>query len=251
MRLATWAYDPLSNGPPPIPLSTDVVNASNPGYRVGAIPPRALADDLAALALSYEPGRGNGYRRHGERIDPYEIGDLIAELFDDAAIALRYFLDTDERMLRVKAERAQLDALPFRDRDEAYFSATQEIRHRLEHLEANLPHSRAALELAADSLAATAGSIRGILYVRREAVRRFRSAMPSPPRSRPSSMAAVAAFLQSVPSGEVISRTDLHADATAAGLFVGSRTLYAAAARLGWPLIHRKGYAYFRVPEAP
>lgn len=250
MRLVDWAADPLTSGPPPIPLSTDVVNASNCAYRVGAIPPAALAEDLAAAGLTCSPGRGHGYRRHGERIDSYEVGDVIADIFAEAAIVLDYFLATDPAMLAIAEAEKELSDLMHRPYREVWEHPEEVQRARLRVAEAQkgLPLTRAQLVLVQQSLAATARSIRGILYVRTEAVRRFRSAIPAPARPRLSNPADVDRFLDSVPPG-LIARTDLHADAKAAGLTVGSHTLYAAASALGWQLVKRRGHMFFRVPE--
>lgn len=248
MRLTQWASDPTL-APPPIPLSTDIVNSSNVAYRVGAIPPLAIADDLAAAGLTFAPGRGNGYRRNGESIDPYNLGDLVADVFADASRALRYYLDTDERMLTIQAEERLRDAIPFRDRDERALAARGAISSRIRALETPLLFTRADLVLAADSLAATARSIRGIRYVREEAIRRFRSALPPPARQGPATPGDVDKFLANHPPGLAL-RADLHRAALAAGLNVGSRTLYAAATERGWRLTRRKGYAYFDVPAS-
>ena len=61
---------------------------------------------------------------------------------------------------------------------------------------------------------------------------------------------SVGDFLASVPPGPV-ARPDLHAAALAAGVAGGSRTLYAAADALGWPLATRRGVRRYCVPERP
>lgn len=249
MRLTDWALAPLDS-PPPIPLNTDVVSWSNDGYRVGAIPPEAIADDLATLGLTYSPGRGHGYKLRGERVDSYAVGDLIADVFAEAAASLRYFLGTDETMLAIAADEAERDRIPFRDSHE-FRDARALITQRIQAAESTLPFSRTDLEIAASSLARTGRDIRGILVVRTEAIRRFRAVIPAP-RARRTARAAleadVAAFLASVPGG-AIPRGDLHADAIAAGVEIGSQTLYRAADALGWPLVKRRGVYCYRVPE--
>ena len=250
MRLTEWASDPLSSGPPPIPFTTDIVNSSNSAYRVGAIPPEALAEDLTARGLTYANGRGNGYRRNGDSIDAYRVGDVIADVFTDAAECLGYFLATSEPMLSVKAAMDELHRTPLRDNWEVAYSRRSQLSERVSSLERSLPVSYATLDLARDSLARTARSIRGIRYVREEAVRRFREVLPSPPRTRPASRSEIVAFLMALPPGPIL-RPALHAEAVDAGLVVGARTLYAAADALGWRLTRRKGLAYYCVPEAP
>ena len=249
MRLTAWASAPLTHRPPPVPFSTDVVNTTNPAYRVGAIPALAIADDLAAAGLTYRPGRGNGYARHGQPFDRYAVGDVIAEVFDDAATVLRYFIETDSTVLAVEAAEARVRSIPFRDTDDPVYTASRAsaVAAR-DHAAARLTVSREQLLLTADSFAATARSVRGVLFVREEAIRRFRVGIPSPRHSRQSSPAEIDAFLGSY-SG-VVPRTALPEDATAAGLRVGSRTLYAAADALGWHLVKRRGDRYYRVPEA-
>jgi hypothetical protein len=246
MQLIDWAAHPLESGPP-IPLTTDVVNSSNRAYRVGAIPSSALAEDLTAARLTYSPGRGNGYRRHGERIDSYFVGEIIAEIFADAADTLRRFLDTDPVMCRVADYEDALAAVPFRDSPE-YSAERRRIIRQIETAESGHTVTRRDLELAAQSLTATSRSVRGIEYVRREAIRRFRSVLPPPPLTPPTM--SVDDFLASVPPGP-IARPDLHAAALTAGLEVGSRTLYAAADALGWPSANRRGVRRYRVPTIP
>ncbi|MBT2499795.1 hypothetical protein J7E25_11885 [Agromyces sp. ISL-38] len=225
------------------------MNASNPAYRVGAILPAAIADDLAASGLTFSPGRGHGYRLRGVHIDSYRAGDVIEGIFAEAAAGLRYYLDTDPVMLAIAADEAALLALPYRDRDADRARARSVIASRIEAAEASLPISRAQLVLARGSLAATARSVRGVEAVRREALRRFRSVIPAPASGATASSAELDAFLLSLPPGP-IARPELHAAALAAGLTVGPRTLYAAADALGWPVAVRRGVRRYRVPSA-
>lgn len=247
MRLTDWAIAPLTSGPPPIPLTTDTVNSTNNGYRVGAIPPEAIAADLAALGLTYSPGRGHGYKLRGERVDAYAVGDLIADIFTEAAELLAYFLDTDDAMLAIAATEAEHDRIPYHWDDET-LDARRAVRRRIEAAEAALPIRHSQLLLAAESLAETGRGIRGFYAVRTEAIRRFRAVIPAPARaSRLSTATSVDAFLASVPAGDV-ARPALYDDAVAAGVEAGSRTVYAAADALGWPVVTRRGVRFYRVP---
>lgn len=234
--------------PPPIPFDTPIVNASNTGYAVGAIPTAALAADLAASGLTYSPGRTHGYKRHGERLDSYAVGDVIADVFADAALVLDYFLATDDVMLAIAADEAALKRLPFRDFRDEYADARADLKASIAAASADLPHTRRQLVDAAASLALTARSIRTRPAVRAEAIRRFRAVIPAPARPQLAGPAAVSAFLATVPAG-LIARPDLHELALGAGLTIGSRTLYAAAADHCWPVVKRDGYPFFRVPE--
>ncbi len=251
MRLSDWAADPHASGPPPIPLMTDVVNSTNVGYRVGAIPPSALADDLAAAGLTYSPGRGHGYRRHGEPIDSYLVGDVIADVFQDSADCLGYYLDTDPIMSAIRDDEAALARLPYRDRTDDFHSTRRDLRRRIADAEAPLSISYAQLALVRDSFAATGRSVRGIPFVRTEALRRFRSVIPAPVRVTTASPVEVLAFLESFPGGALLPRPALHEAATKSGLSVGARTLYEAADAAGWTLTRRKGLHHYRAPDAP
>lgn len=250
MRLTDWAAAPLWS-PPPIPIATDTVSATNMAFRVGAIPAAALADDLAALGLTYSLGRGNGYRRHGVPIDSYLVGDLIADTFRDAALVLDYFLDTDPAMHSIGVAREQLSRLPYRDRDEARAEERRRVSDRITDAERDLPLTYTDLALARVSLSETARSIRGLAFVRTEAVRRFRSVIPAPTRPGYVSPAALSAFFSVFEAGELIARPALHDLATEAGLAIGSRTLYAAAEAHGWQGSRRNGLAFYRVPPTP
>ncbi|MFF1635932.1 hypothetical protein [Leifsonia sp. NPDC058248] len=223
------------------------MNSTNNAYRVGLIPPQALAADLAASGLTYSPGRGHGYRLNGAHVTPYDVGDVIADIFSGAAEVLGYYLNTDPVMLAVELDETLLARMPFRDADDDRARARDTIRRRIDAAESGLSISRDQLVLAQESLAQTASTIQGIQYVRQEAVRRFRSAIPAPPRQRVDGHLAVSVFLLAQPEG-LIARKALHEAALAAGLSVGSRTLYAAADALGWAIVTRRGTRFYSVP---
>ncbi|MBT2516285.1 hypothetical protein J7E29_02455 [Streptomyces sp. ISL-90] len=226
------------------------MNASNTAYRIGAIPPVAIADDLAASGLTFSPGRGHGYRLRGVHIDSYRAGDVIERIFANAAASLRHYLDTDPVMRAIASDEAARVALPYRDREDAARTRARSFyAARVQAAEARLPISRAQLEIAQQSLSATARSVRGIAAVRAEALRRFRSVIPAPASGTTASSAELDRFLRSLPPGP-IARPELHAAALAAGLTVGPRTLYAAADALGWPVAVRRGVRRYRVPSA-
>ena len=248
MRLTDWATAPQS-APPPIPLATDAVSASNFAYRVGAIPPDALRADLAAAGLTYSLGRGNGYRRHGQPLDAYLVGEVIADTLDDAASLLSTYLADNPTMRSVGAAREALARMPYRDGQLAHNAERERLAQRLSTATRGLAVSYDELELVARSLFATARMIRGYPSVRSEAVRRFRSVISAPALPTISAL-SVGEFLASVPPGP-IARPDLHAAALASGVAVGSRTLYVAADALGWPSANRRGVRRYRVPALP
>ena len=248
MRLTHWAAAPLAS-PPPIPLTTDAVSEHNLAYRVGAIPVEALAADLIAAGLTYAEGRGNGYARNGKPVDPYIVGELIADMFSDSASILDYVLETDPVLTQLTADRERLAGVSYGARHGERAEECAALSLRIEDTARALPTSDVELALVARSLHATARLIRGFPSSRSEAVRRFRSAIPRPECLAGPSL-SVDEFLASVPPGP-IARPDLHAAALAAGVAGGSRTLYAAADALGWPLATRRGVRRYRVPALP
>lgn len=247
--LSGWAANP--HGAPPIPFDTPTVGRSSEAYAVGAIPPAALAQDLAAAGVGFAPGRGGGYRLHGRPVDRYALGDVIAEQFSTAADLLRYFLGTDDRALAVTAAEAAAAAAPFRD-DAAAHAESARLRARREVAAATFEAATGlpfdALPLVAASLDATARSILRIQAVRFEAVRRFAQAL-APTRAPASTEAELIAFLCALPETR-IKRSSLPTLAAEAGLTVGDRTLYALAGRpgapglLGAPTRHRGEWHY-------
>ena len=248
MRLTHWAAAPLAS-PPPIPLTTDAVSAHNLAYRVGAIPIGALAADLGAAGLTYADGRGLGYARDGKPVDAYIVGELIADTFSEAALILDYVLATDSVLTQLAADRERLAGVPYSARHGERAEECAALSRQIEATARALMTSDVELALVARSLHATARLIRGFPSSRSEAVRRFRSAIPRPERLALPSL-SVGQFLSTVPPGP-IARPDLHAAALAAGVAGGSRTLYAAADALGWPLATRRGVRRYRVPERP
>lgn len=246
MRLSEWAAAPLG-APPPIPISTDAQSATDFGYRIGQIPPEALADDLASVGLTFEP-ETNVFRLAGERFDRYAVGDLIANIFAEAGRVLDAYLVTDQTMLSIAADQKLLAGLPYNVRFGERESDFARVAQRIEDISRSLPLTFEQLAVVARSFTATARLIRGFPTPRSEAVRRFRSVVPAP---RGSSLPAMTVdeFLATVPAGP-IARPDLHAAALAAGVVVGSRTLYAAAEARDWPVATRRGVRRYRVPES-
>jgi hypothetical protein len=248
MQLTEWARAPETSGPPPIPLWTDVVSNTNPAYRVGLIPPAALADDLAAAGVTYSTGRGLGYRLNGATTDTYAVGEVIANIFAEAASNLSQFLTCDPAMQAIRLYEAALDRVGFGDRDARRDAERARLHALIESESAPLPFSFATLDQVQHSLSATGRSIAGTRRVRDEAVRRFRDVIPAPVRPpKADDSAAVLAFLLTLPPDTVIARPDLFEAAASAGLAVGPRNLYAAADALGWAVVRRKGYPFYRV----
>lgn len=252
MRLREWARAPF-DAPPPIPFDTP---CKGDGYAIPALPPEALADDLADLGLTYATGRGNGYRLKGRPVNHMTATDPIAALLEDAAATLRATLAADpvtRRMRQLEAERARL-ALPVARRDAAAIARLEAIDRELAELATRHEIHPDELAESARRLARTARAITASESARYTLLRRVRDTL-KPATRADLSVTMARAYLDTMPACE-ISTGALKAAVTdelaSSGLSLGPRQILRLAAehpRFTGPSKRHDSTRYYRVAQ--